>query len=174
MISGTATLGPDIRRGIAELDGKGEVVGGIVIMRFGENAEKVIQRVREKITEIEPTLPPGVQIVTTYDRADLIERSLENLKGTLIEELIIVSIVIIIFLWHIPERADSDRDDSHRHSSFVHPHAVAGTHREHHVARRYRRRNRCDGGRLGRRRSSRFTRSSSTGRRKGGPPITER
>ena len=99
---GTATLGPDIRRGIAEHDGEGEVVGGIVIMRFGENAEKVIQRVREKITEIEPTLPPGVQIVTTYDRADLIERSLENLKGTLIEELIIVSIVIIIFLWHIP------------------------------------------------------------------------
>ena len=99
---GTATLGPDIRRGIAEYDGEGEVVGGIVIMRFGENAEKVIQRVREKITEIEPTLPPGVQIVTTYDRADLIERSLENLKGTLIEELIIVSIVIIIFLWHIP------------------------------------------------------------------------
>jgi Cu(I)/Ag(I) efflux system membrane protein CusA/SilA len=99
---GTATLGPDLRRGIAEHDGEGEVVGGIVIMRFGENAEKVIQRVREKITEIEPTLPPGVQIVTTYDRADLIERSLENLKGTLKEELIIVSIVIIIFLWHIP------------------------------------------------------------------------
>jgi Cu(I)/Ag(I) efflux system membrane protein CusA/SilA len=99
---GTATLGPDIRRGIAEHDGEGEVVGGIVIMRFGENAEKVIQRVREKITEIEPTLPPGVQIVTTYDRADLIERSIENLKGTLKEELIIVSIVIIIFLWHVP------------------------------------------------------------------------
>jgi Cu(I)/Ag(I) efflux system membrane protein CusA/SilA len=99
---GTATLGPDLRRGIAEYDGEGEVVGGIVIMRFGENAEKVIQRVREKITEIEPTLPPGVQIVTTYDRADLIERSIENLKGTLKEELIIVSIVIIIFLWHVP------------------------------------------------------------------------
>jgi copper/silver efflux system protein len=99
---GTATLGPDLRRGIAELDGKGEVVGGIVIMRFGENAEKVIQLVRDKITEIEPTLPPGVQIITTYDRAELIERSIENLKGTLTEELIIVSIVIIIFLWHIP------------------------------------------------------------------------
>ncbi len=99
---GTATLGPDLRRGIAEHDGEGEVVGGIVIMRFGENAEKVIQRVREKITELEPTLPPGVQIVTTYDRADLIERSIENLKGTLKEELIIVSIVIIIFLWHVP------------------------------------------------------------------------
>jgi Cu(I)/Ag(I) efflux system membrane protein CusA/SilA len=99
---GTATLGPDLRRGIAEYNGEGEVVGGIVIMRFGENAEKVIQRVREKIGEIEPTLPPGVQIVTTYDRADLIERSIENLKGTLVEELIIVSIIIVIFLWHVP------------------------------------------------------------------------
>ena len=99
---GTATLGPDLRRGIAEYNGEGEVVGGIVIMRFGENAEKVIQHVREKITEIEPTLPAGVQIVTTYDRAELIERSIENLKATLKEELIIVSVVIIIFLWHVP------------------------------------------------------------------------
>jgi len=99
---GTATLGPDLRRGIAEYNGEGEVVGGIVIMRFGENAEKVIQHVREKIAEIEPTLPPGVQIVTTYDRAELIERSIENLKATLREELIIVSVVIMIFLWHGP------------------------------------------------------------------------
>ncbi|MBZ5541565.1 MAG: CusA/CzcA family heavy metal efflux RND transporter [Acidobacteriia bacterium] len=99
---GTATLGPDLRRGIAEYNGRGEVVGGVVIMRFGENAEKVIGRVRDKITELEPTLPPGVKIVATYDRSDLIDRSIENLKGTLKEELIIVSIVIIIFLWHIP------------------------------------------------------------------------
>ncbi len=99
---GTATLGPELRRGIAELDGKGEVVGAVVIMRFGENAEKVIQRIRAKLGEIEPTLPPGLKVVTTYDRAELIERSVENLKGTLIEELIIVSIVILIFLWHIP------------------------------------------------------------------------
>jgi len=99
---GTVTLGPELRRGIAELDGEGEVVGGIVIMRVGENAELVIQRVRAKLEEIKPTLPPGVEIVTTYDRADLIERSMENLKDTLLEELIIVSIVILIFLWHIP------------------------------------------------------------------------
>lgn len=99
---GTVTLGPELRRGIAELDGEGEVVGGIVIMRVGENAERVIQRVRAKLEEIKPTLPPGVEIVTTYDRADLIERSMENLKDTLLEELIIVSIVILIFLWHIP------------------------------------------------------------------------
>ena len=99
---GTVTLGPDIRRGIAELDGKGEVVGGIVIMRFGENALKVIERIRTKLEEVKPTLPPGVEIVTTYDRGELIERAIETLKGTLTEELIIVSIVILIFLWHIP------------------------------------------------------------------------
>jgi Cu(I)/Ag(I) efflux system membrane protein CusA/SilA len=99
---GSITLGPDIRRGIAELDGRGEVVGGIVIMRYAENALKVIERVRTKLEEIKPTLPPGVEIVTTYDRGDLIERAINTLKGTLTEELIIVSIVILIFLWHIP------------------------------------------------------------------------
>jgi Cu(I)/Ag(I) efflux system membrane protein CusA/SilA len=98
----TVTLGPDIRRGIAELDGEGEVVGGIVIMRYGENALKVIQRVRAKLEEMKASLPEGVQIVTTYDRAELIERSIETLRGTLIEELIIVSLIILIFLWHIP------------------------------------------------------------------------
>ena len=99
---GTVVLGPDIRRGIAELDGKGETVGAIVIMRYGENALKVIERVKTKIAEIEPSLPKGVKIVTTYDRAELIERSIETLKHTLIEELTIVSLVILIFLWHIP------------------------------------------------------------------------
>jgi Cu(I)/Ag(I) efflux system membrane protein CusA/SilA len=99
---GSVTLGPDIRRGIAELDGKGEVVGGIVIMRYGENALKVIERLRTKLEEIKPTLPPGVEIVTTYDRGELIERAIGTLKSTLTEELIIVSIVILIFLWHIP------------------------------------------------------------------------
>ena len=99
---GLVTLGPDIRRGIAELNGEGEAVGGIVIMRFGENALKVIERVRTKLEELKPSLPPGVEIVTTYDRASLIERAIETLKGTLIEELTIVSIVIMIFLWHIP------------------------------------------------------------------------
>lgn len=99
---GTVTLGPDIRRGIGELDGEGEVVGAIVIMRYGENARKVIERVRTKLDEMKASLPPGVEIVTTYDRAELIDRAVETLKGTLIEELIIVSIVIMIFLWHIP------------------------------------------------------------------------
>ena len=91
-----------MRRGVGELDGKGEAVGGVVIMRFGENAQKVIERVKAKIADIEPTLPPGLKIVNTYDRSDLIDRSIENLKHTLIEELIIVSLVILIFLWHFP------------------------------------------------------------------------
>ncbi len=99
---GNVVLGPDLRRGIGELDGIGETVGAVVIMRYGENALKVIDRVRARLTEIEPSLPAGVKIVTTYDRAELIEHSIETLKSTLIEEMIIVSLVILIFLWHIP------------------------------------------------------------------------
>jgi Cu(I)/Ag(I) efflux system membrane protein CusA/SilA len=98
----TVTYGPDIRRGVSEIDGRGEVVGGVVIMRFGENAQKVIERVKAKVADIEPTLPKGLKIVPTYDRSDLIDRSVENLKHTLIEELIIVSLVILVFLWHFP------------------------------------------------------------------------
>ncbi len=99
---GTVALGPDIRRGIAELDGEGETVGGIVIMRYGENALKVIERVKARLAEIERSLPEGVKIVTTYDRSELILRSIATLKRTLVEELAIVSVVILIFLWHIP------------------------------------------------------------------------
>jgi Cu(I)/Ag(I) efflux system membrane protein CusA/SilA len=99
---GTVTLGPDLRRGVAELNGQGEVVGAVVIMRFGENAKKVIERVKAKLDEMKASLPSGLEIVPTYDRSDLIDRSIENLKGTLTEELIIVSLVIVIFLWHIP------------------------------------------------------------------------
>jgi Cu(I)/Ag(I) efflux system membrane protein CusA/SilA len=97
---GKVVLGPDIRRGSAELDGTGEVVGGIVVVRFGVNSYDVIQRVKEKIKDIIPSLPKGVKIVTTYDRSDLIERSIANLKEKLIEESIIVSMVIILFLFH--------------------------------------------------------------------------
>jgi Cu(I)/Ag(I) efflux system membrane protein CusA/SilA len=94
------SLGPEIRRGIVELDGIGEVVGGIVVMRFGENALDVIDRVKQKIKEIEPGLPKGVKIVPTYDRSELIHLSISNLQRTLIEEMIVVSLVIIIFLLH--------------------------------------------------------------------------
>ncbi len=99
---GDVVLGPDLRRGIADLNGEGDVVSGIVVMRQGQNALDVIGRVKEKLKEIEPGLPQGVRIVSTYDRSDLILRSIDNLKHTLIEEVTIVSIVILIFLWHIP------------------------------------------------------------------------
>ena len=97
----TVTFGPDMRRGVGELDGKGEVVGGVVIMRYGENAQKVIENTKEKLNELKSTLPPGVKLVTTYDRSELIDRAVDNLRHTLIEELIIVSIVIMIFLWDL-------------------------------------------------------------------------
>ena len=99
---GVVVLGPDIRRGIADWNGEGDVVSGIVVMRQGENALDVIDRVKAKIKDLEPGLPQGVKIVSAYDRSDLINRSIENLKGTLIEEMVIVSLVIFIFLWHFP------------------------------------------------------------------------
>ena len=95
-------LGPDIRRGVADLDGKGDVVSGIVIMRHGQNALDVIQRVKAKLKEIEPGLPPGVKVVTIYDRSDLILGAISNLKSTVVEVLITVALVVFVFLWHIP------------------------------------------------------------------------
>lgn len=99
---GKVSLGPEIRRGISDLDGKGDAVGGIVVMRSGENALNVIERVKAKLKEIEPSLPKGVRIVTTYDRSDLIERAVDTLKEKLVEEIIVVSLVILVFLWHVP------------------------------------------------------------------------
>ncbi len=97
---GIVHFGPDLRLGLAELDGKGETVGGIVVMRYGENALDVINRVKQKIEEIKPSLPQGVKIITAYDRANLIERAISVLKEKLIEEMIAVSLVIILFLLH--------------------------------------------------------------------------
>ena len=99
---GRVALGPEIRRGVTDLDGKGDAVGGIVVMRSGENALDVIGRVKARLKEIEPSLPPGLRIVTTYDRSDLIKRSVDTLRSKLIEEIIVVSLVILIFLWHVP------------------------------------------------------------------------
>src|SRR5437763_6866776 len=95
-------LGPDMRRGIVELNGEGEVTGGTVIVRYGQNVRDVIERAKAKLEEVKSSLPPGVEVVTTYDRSDLIDRSIDTLRRTLIEELVIVSIVILIFLWHVP------------------------------------------------------------------------
>jgi Cu(I)/Ag(I) efflux system membrane protein CusA/SilA len=94
------SLGPDIRRGLAELNGEGETAGGVVIMRYGENALTVIDAVKRRIAEIKSSLPEGVQLVTTYDRSQLIEDSVATLKHTLIEEMIVVSLVIFVFLLH--------------------------------------------------------------------------
>lgn len=93
-------IGPDIRRGVAELDGKGEAVGGVVVMRFGENALKVIDGVKAKLQEVQRSMPAGVRIVPTYDRSGLIGDSIGTLRRTLLEESAVVSIVIIVFLFH--------------------------------------------------------------------------
>jgi copper/silver efflux system protein len=96
----TIALGPQMRRGIADLDGNGDAVGGIVVMRHGENALNVINGVKAKLREV--TLPEGVELVTTYDRSELIQKSIDNLKHELVMEMVIVSFVILFFLWHIP------------------------------------------------------------------------
>jgi Cu(I)/Ag(I) efflux system membrane protein CusA/SilA len=95
-------LGPDLRRGVADLDGLGDTVGGIVVMRQGENALGVIERVKAKLEELAPTLPDGVEVVPTYDRSHLIHRAIDTLVHSLKEEMLIVSLVILIFLWHVP------------------------------------------------------------------------
>ena len=99
---GRVAFGPEIRRGVSDLDGLGDHVGGIVVMRHGENALNVIERIKEKMKELKPSMPKGVEFVTTYDRSDLIKRAIETLKHELIVEIIIVALVILIFLWHAP------------------------------------------------------------------------
>ena len=98
-------LGPQMRRGIAELDGEGEVVGGVIVMRWGENALKTIEAVKERLAELEQSLPDGVEVVTTYDRSALIERAVETLQGKLLEEFIVVALVCAAFLFHLRSSA---------------------------------------------------------------------
>jgi len=97
---GHVQIGGNIRRGFVELNGQGETVGGIIVMRFGEDTATVIDRVKEKLKEMQPSFPPGIKIVTTYDRSDLIKHSIDTLSTALVEEIIIVSLVILIFLFH--------------------------------------------------------------------------
>ncbi|WP_020675439.1 efflux RND transporter permease subunit [Geopsychrobacter electrodiphilus] len=94
-------IGPELRRGLAELDGKGEAVGGVVIMRYGENALKTIENVKKKLKQLQAGLPDGVTIKAVYDRSGLIERAVETLKGKLIEESIVVALVVALFLFHL-------------------------------------------------------------------------
>jgi len=98
---GSVRFGPDIRRGLLEWNGEGEAVGGIVVMRYGENALEVIERVKAKLAELKPSMPAGVEVEIAYDRSGLIERSMATLKGALVEEIVVVSIVIVLFLLHI-------------------------------------------------------------------------
>jgi len=97
---GSVQMGGDLRLGIFDMDGKGEVVGGIVVMRYNENADKVIESVKKKMKEVEKGLPEGVTFKTSYDRSTLIQEAIESVKGTLIEEMIAVSLVVLIFLFH--------------------------------------------------------------------------
>ena len=96
----TVQVGPEMRRGVAELNGEGEVAGGVIVMRQGQNARVVIEGVKAKLEELKRSLPPGVEIVTTYDRSGLIDRAVENLNSKLLEEFAIVALVCAIFLWH--------------------------------------------------------------------------
>jgi Cu(I)/Ag(I) efflux system membrane protein CusA/SilA len=98
-------LGPQMRRGIAELDGEGEVVGGVIVMRWGENASKTIDRVKARLAELERSLPDGVEVVVTYDRSDLIERAVDTLQGKLFEEFLVVALVCAVFLFHLRSSA---------------------------------------------------------------------
>jgi Cu(I)/Ag(I) efflux system membrane protein CusA/SilA len=93
-------LGPEMRRGVAELNGEGEVAGGVIVMRSGKNALETIAAVKAKLAQLKAGLPPGVEIVTTYDRSDLILRAVDNLKGKLLEEFIVVALVCFVFLFH--------------------------------------------------------------------------
>jgi Cu(I)/Ag(I) efflux system membrane protein CusA/SilA len=98
---GVVSYGPDLREGVAEWNGEGETVGGIVVMRYGQNALNVINGVKQRIAEIRASLPPGVEIISGYDRAGLIEASIDTLRRELLEEAIIVSLVIVVFLFHL-------------------------------------------------------------------------
>ncbi len=98
-------VGPEMRRGIAELDGEGEVTGGVVILRAGGNPQQTIDAVKARLAELQKSLPPGVEVVTTYDRSALIERAIANLSAKLVEEFIVVAAVCIVFLWHLRSAA---------------------------------------------------------------------
>jgi copper/silver efflux system protein len=99
---GQVVEGPELRRGLADLDGKGEVVSGIIVMRSGENALTVIDRVKEKIAEVSPALPEGVKIVPVYDRSEFIHRAIDNTKSTIFQVIVTIVLIILVFLWHFP------------------------------------------------------------------------
>jgi hypothetical protein len=133
---GVVSFGPDLREGVADWNGEGEAVGGIVVMRYGQNALNVINGVKAKIAEIRKSLPPGVEIVAGYDRAGLIEASINTLKRDLLEEAIIVSLVIIVFPVSPSLRVDPDPHFAARRLGHVHTHVLFPGQFQHHVVGR--------------------------------------
>jgi len=133
---GTVTFGPDIREGVAEWQGEGETVGGIVVMRDGMNALNVINGIKQKLLDIKPSLPTGVEVVAGYDRSGLIHASIETLQRDLIEEAIIVSVVIVIFLFHF-RSALIPILTLRSPWSQLHPNVLPPRHIKHHVAWRF-------------------------------------
>jgi Cu(I)/Ag(I) efflux system membrane protein CusA/SilA len=99
---GQVTVGPELRRGVSDLDGTGEAVSGIIVMREGQNALEVIDRVKQRLREIEPGLPSGVRVVPVYDRSDLIRRAVDNVTDTLVQIILVVVFIVLLFLWHVP------------------------------------------------------------------------
>lgn len=138
-------IGPEMRRGIAELNGEGEVAGGVVILRSGKNAREVISAVKEKLASLQSSLPEGVEVVTTYDRSQLIDRAIDNLSYKLLEEFIVVALVCALFLWHVRSAlgAGGDYLPAARPVLRLYHDAFPGAQRQHHVAGRDRH---CGGG----------------------------
>ena len=140
-------LTPDERRGITEMNGEGEVVSGIALQRFGENALSVIRNVKDRLAEIAPSLPQGVTIESVYDRSELIYRAIDTLKRTLIEESAIVALVCVVFPPACPQRARCDHHPAARSADRLPLHVHAGLELEHHEPGRHRHCHRGDGGR---------------------------
>ena len=138
----TVRFGPDIRRGLLEWNGEGEAVGGIVVMRYGENALDVIERVKKKFAELKPSFPAGVEMTIAYDRSGLIERSIDTLKHALLEEAIVVSLVIMLFLLHLRSSAAADPVAADQRRPVVHPDVPARHPLDDHEPRRHRHRDR--------------------------------
>ena len=140
----TVRFGPDIRRGLLEWNGEGEAVGGIVVMRYGENALDVIERVKKKFAELKPSFPAGVEMTIAYDRSGLIERSIDTLKHALTEEAIVVSLVIMLFLLHFRSSLLPILSLPDQRGAVVHPDGAARHPVDDHEPGRHRHRHRRD------------------------------
>ena len=168
----TVQIGPDIRRGLAELNGEGEVVGGIVVVRYGANVHEVVERVKARLAELQSGLPPGVEVVPVYDRTSLIERSIDTLQQKLLEEMAIVALVCAVFLLHVRSGPGRGADPAAGGADGPRRDVPAGHQRQHHVAGGHRHRHRRDGGR--RDRDGRERAPAPGARRRPPAPLADR